>query len=226
MTRPDPVEPLPPACSLEESHRMRGQKPKAAGGLICHRLLSDFGKQPEPISQRPSAAGAMQLRDQRCRRSQGHAAQSCRQPCHVLTLQAGPRGNCCRCEADPQDASPKAHLLCDHGHGRALVQQPQLAVLVLHVARVAVDAAVQHGAVEVAHLAPAGSTVAVASGGQQTAWTAGFYTGVHTRLQFALQCASKCMWQTTARPGAVPINARGPSSAPGCRCSGRNRPSR
>mmetsp|Transcript_5490 Transcript_5490/g.21653 ORF Transcript_5490/g.21653 Transcript_5490/m.21653 type:complete len:407 (+) Transcript_5490:72-1292(+) len=42
-------------------------------------------------------------------------------------------------------------LLSDEGHGRALVQQPQLAVGVLGVARVAVHAAVEHGAVEVAH---------------------------------------------------------------------------
>ncbi len=36
---------------------------------------------------------------------------------------------------------PAAHLLADHGHGGALVQQAQLAVGVLGVAGVAVDAA-------------------------------------------------------------------------------------
>ena len=43
------------------------------------------------------------------------------------------------------------YLLGDHGHGRALVEETELSVLVLGVARVPVDAAVEHGAVEVAH---------------------------------------------------------------------------
>lgn len=47
-----------------------------------------------------------------------------------------------------------ARLLDDHGHWRALVQQPQLAVGVAAVAWVAVDAAVQQRAVEVAHQRP------------------------------------------------------------------------
>lgn len=45
-----------------------------------------------------------------------------------------------------------ACLLCDEAHGGALVQQAQLAILVLGVTGVAVDASVQHGAVEVTHL--------------------------------------------------------------------------
>ena len=45
----------------------------------------------------------------------------------------------------------KTRLLDDEGHGGAFVEQPQLAGGVLRVARVAVDAAVQQRAVEVAH---------------------------------------------------------------------------
>ena len=54
----------------------------------------------------------------------------------------------------------EAHLLGNHGHGGALVQQPQLAGLVLRVRWVAVDSPVQHRAVEVAHLQrPAGKDI-------------------------------------------------------------------
>jgi hypothetical protein len=44
-------------------------------------------------------------------------------------------------------------LLGNEAHGCALVQQAQLAVLVLGIAGVAVDASVQQGAVEVTNLA-------------------------------------------------------------------------
>ena len=47
-----------------------------------------------------------------------------------------------------------AHLLHDEGHWRALVQKAQLAVGVLLVTRVAVDASVQQRPVEVSHQRP------------------------------------------------------------------------
>ena len=43
------------------------------------------------------------------------------------------------------------YLLHDIAHGRTLIQQPQLAGLVCLVCWVAVDAAVQHGSVEVTY---------------------------------------------------------------------------
>ena len=47
-----------------------------------------------------------------------------------------------------------AHLLHDEGHGRALVEQAQLAGLVLAVPWVPVDASVQQRPVEVTHQRP------------------------------------------------------------------------
>ena len=41
-------------------------------------------------------------------------------------------------------------LLGNHGHGRALVQKPEFAVWVLRIARISVDAAVEHRPVEIA----------------------------------------------------------------------------
>jgi hypothetical protein len=48
-------------------------------------------------------------------------------------------------------SSTEAHLLDDERHGSAFVQEPQLAIGVLAVAGVSIDASVQQRPVEIAH---------------------------------------------------------------------------
>lgn len=52
---------------------------------------------------------------------------------------------------DCHPSAASAHLLHNQAHRRTLVQQPQLAVGVPGVARVAIDATIQHGTMEVAN---------------------------------------------------------------------------
>ena len=61
------------------------------------------------------------------------------------------KGTCSITCGDSGPERGRAHLLNDERHGRALVEQAQLAGGVLLVAWVSVDASVQQRAVEVAH---------------------------------------------------------------------------
>lgn len=125
--RATPVEPLPPACIEQQVQSITLYK-SLLGLVTDSTLLQGLVARYPHHNNRPCA----------CTHLAGQLARGC----HVQLL------------SQVRHTPARAHLFSQEAHGSALVQQAKLAVGVLLVTWVAVDASVQQGAVKVAHLSP------------------------------------------------------------------------